>query len=138
MDLRIGLKASIVVTVSDDMTAAALGSGRVAGLATPTMIALMEAAAIEAVEHGLPKGFSTVGTQVNVSHLAPTPVGMVVTARAVLEQVDGRRLRFAISADDEAGSIGRGTHERVIIELARLEERLRTRVAGDQPPKGGG
>jgi fluoroacetyl-CoA thioesterase len=120
-------------TVDRAMTAAALGSGLVDGLATPAMIALMEAAALKAIADDLPKGFSTVGTQINVSHVAPTPVGMKVTARAVLEQVDGRRLRFAISAEDEAGPIGKGTHERVIIELARFDDRLRTRSPGGAP-----
>jgi fluoroacetyl-CoA thioesterase len=115
--------------VDEAMTAAAVGSGAVEGLSTPDLVALMEAAAVAAVTSVLEEGRSTVGTHLDVRHLAPTPVGMRVTARAVLDEVEGGRLRFSVFAEDEAGEIGRGTHERYVIDLGRFAERLRGRSA---------
>lgn len=127
-----GLEASLDLVVDEGRTAAALGSGLVAGLATPAMIALMEGAAVLAVEKYLESGFASVGTRVEVDHMAPTPVGMRVTARARLERVEGRRLLFSIEAKDEIGPVGMGFHERVIVKLATFEEKLATR--GTPPP----
>jgi predicted thioesterase len=123
-----GLSAVVEAVVDESLTAAALGSGMVAGLATPAMIALMEGAAVRAVAGALSPGESTVGIRVEVSHQAPTPVGARVTARAVLAEVDGKRLRFRVEAEDEAGPIGAGIHERVLIRLETFEEKLRTRI----------
>lgn len=116
--------------VDESLTAAALGSGLVAGLATPAMIALMERAAVSAVADALEEGQSTVGTRVDIAHLAPTPIGARVVVRARLDQVDGRRLLFSVEAEDEAGPIGAGSHERAVILLASFEEKLRRRQAG--------
>ncbi len=113
--------------VDASMTAAAMGSGLVQGLSTPTMIALMEAAAVEALTPGLEPGTSTVGTRVDVRHLAPTPVGMRVVAEARVVQVDGRRVVLAVSVADERGPIGEGTHERFVIRTASFAERLAER-----------
>lgn len=110
--------------VDASMTAAAMGSGLVQGLSTPTMIALMEAAAVEALTPGLEPGTSSVGTRVDVRHLAPTPVGMRVVAEARVVEVDGRRVVLAVSVADERGPIGEGTHERFIIDTASFADRL--------------
>lgn len=127
MVLRPGLAGTVTRVVDRGMTAAAVGSGLAAGLATPVMIGLMEGAAVEAVQPCLAEGLSTVGTRVEVEHLAPTPVGMQVTARATLDVVDGRRLVFSVTAEDEVGLVGRGTHERFIVDRDGFARRLATR-----------
>ncbi|HZP92882.1 MAG TPA: thioesterase family protein [Burkholderiales bacterium] len=110
------------ILVEDAHSARRVGSGRVEVFATPMMIALMEQAAVNAVAPTLPPGQETVGTRLEVRHLAATPLGMRVTARAELIKVDGRRLTFAISAADEKEPI-EGVHERVIVDRTRFEAR---------------
>lgn len=114
--------ASIVVTA--DKTALALGSGNVNVFSTPAMIALLEGAAVEALRSYLLDGQTSVGTTVNIKHVAATPVGMMVTATAKLKEVDGRRLVFEVSASDEVELIGEGTHERFIVDRERFESRV--------------
>ncbi len=126
-DIEIGHEGSIEARVDQTMTAAAIGSGAVEGLSTPSMIALMEAAAIRAVGD-VPEGHVSVGTHIDVRHLAPTPVGMRVVAKAVVSEVEGRRVVFSLTASDEAGPIGEGTHERYIVRLEGFVERLRDRA----------
>ncbi len=126
-DIEIGREGSLEAQVDQTMTAAAIGSGAVDGLSTPSMIALMEAAAIRALGD-LPDGQASVGTHVDVRHLAPTPVGMKVVARAVVSEVEGRRVLFTLTAHDAAGLIGEGTHGRYIVRLDGFAERLRERV----------
>lgn len=109
--------------VSEDNTAIRFGSGSVDVFATPAMIALMEEAAINAVDSKLPEGQATVGTELNIKHMAATPVGMNVTARADLLEVEGRRLTFRIEAFDELEKIGEGSHQRYIIELERFRDK---------------
>ena len=92
--------------------------------ATPMMITIMENAALNAVRDYLDPGESAVGTVVNVRHLAATPVGHQVTAQAEVTKVDGRRIEFKVSARDETEEIGTGTHERMVVDLARLGARL--------------
>lgn len=92
--------------------------------ATPMMVTIMENAALNAVRDYLDAGESAVGTIVNVRHLAPTPAGQLVTAEAVVTKVDGRRIEFVVSARDEFEEIGNGTHERMVVDLARLAHRL--------------
>jgi fluoroacetyl-CoA thioesterase len=92
--------------------------------ATPMMITAMENAALNAVRDYLEPGESVVGTLVNVRHLAATPAGQVVTAEAEVTKVDGRRLEFNVSARDEIEEIGSGTHERMVVDLARVDKRL--------------
>lgn len=111
------------VLVGEAHSARRLGSGRVEVFATPMMIALMEQAAVNAVASTLPPGQETVGTRLEVRHLAATPLGMRVTARAELVKVDGRTLTFAVSAADEKEPIGEGVHERVIVDRTRFEAR---------------
>lgn len=93
-------------------------------LATPVMVLFMENAALNAILPYLDPGESAVGTAVNIRHLAATPVGHQVTAEAEVTKVDGRRLEFVVTARDETEEIGRGTHERMVVNLARLNQRL--------------
>ncbi|MDD2573098.1 MAG: thioesterase family protein [Bacillota bacterium] len=99
------------------------GSGGVKVFATPMMIGLMENAALSAVDLHLPKGYVTVGTRIDVRHLAATPVGMKVYAMAQLTGIDGKRLEFKVEAYDEKEKIGEGSHERYIIDVERFIER---------------
>ena len=117
--LRTGMTGERSVLVSDEHTATRWGSGGLAVLATPFMVALMEGAAVDAVDPLLPPGYCTVGSRVNVQHLAATAVGRSVHARAELVEIDGRRLVFRVEASDDAGIIGEGSHERFIVDLDR-------------------
>jgi fluoroacetyl-CoA thioesterase len=128
--LEPGLEGTVKVVVDAGMIATAFGSGPVSGLATPAMVGLMEAACMRAVAEAIAPGQSSVGVHLDVEHLAPTPVGMAVVARARLERVEGRKLFFTVRAEDEAGEIGRGTHERVLIDLAQFEARIGRRGRG--------
>ncbi|MGF6429892.1 thioesterase family protein [Bradyrhizobium elkanii] len=98
-------------------------------LATPVMIMAMENAALNAVRSYLEPGESVVGTMVNVRHLAATAIGQTVTATAEVTAVEGRRIVFAISASDEIEEIGKGTHERKVVNLTRLQQRLDAKIA---------
>jgi len=126
--LSVGLEGEIEAEVTETMTAAAVGSGLVPGLSTPSMVGLMEGAAVKAVASHLQPGSSTVGSRLDISHLAPTPVGMRVRARAVLHEIDGRRMVFRVSVTDEVGEVGAGVHERFLIDLARFQERMAARL----------
>ena len=95
--------------------------------ATPMMVTAMENAALNAVRDYLDPGESAVGTAVNIRHLAATPVGHRVTAEAIVTKVDGRRIEFDVSAHDEIEQIGSGTHERMVVDLARLAQRLESK-----------
>ena len=119
-----GLVGQAQMVVREENTARHLGSGDVAVLATPEMIRLMERASVAAVDHLLPEGQRTVGVHVDVRHLAATPLGMRVNARAELVAVEGRRLTFRVEAFDEVEKVGEGQHQRVIIELGRFRERV--------------
>lgn len=114
--LKIGIKGTQTVTVTENNTAAAMGSGALAVFATPSMIALMEKTAYLSVQNELDEGIGSVGTSLNVKHLAATPVGMIVKCESELVEVDNRRLVFTVKAYDEAGLIGEGTHERFIVQ----------------------
>jgi len=92
--------------------------------ATPMMVTIMENAALNAIRDYLEPGESAVGTIVNIKHLAATPVGHQVTATAEVTKVDGRRIEFTVSARDEIEEIGTGTHERMVVDMARLDKKL--------------
>ena len=96
--------------------------------ATPMMVTAMENAALNAVRDYLDPGESAVGTLVNVRHLAATPAGHRVTAEAEVTKVDGRRIEFKVSAHDETEEIGNGTHERMVVDMARIDQRLATKI----------
>ena len=111
MSVTVGSKGRAACVVNDQNTAAAVGSGLLPVFATPQMIA-----AVDATQASLEEGQGTVGTRLDVSHDSATPVGMQVWAEAEVTAVDGRKLTFAVTAYDEAGPIGKGTHERFIIQ----------------------
>jgi len=120
MALEPGMTAEATTTVVYENTAARVGAGGVEVFATPMMIALMENAAWRAVADGLEEGYVTVGTLVNVRHLAATPLGQQVRATAELVEIDRRRLVFKVEAYDELQKIGEGFHERFIVHLERF------------------
>lgn len=122
-----GLSAEVEIVVGDNDTAAFYGSGLVNVLSTPRVISLLEGAAVEAIKDKLNSGDTSVGTMVNIEHIAPTPVGMMVWARAELVKVDGKKLIFEVSARDEIEQIARGTHERVIVNFNRFMEKSRSK-----------
>lgn len=113
--LKEGIKGTQEIVVTEALTAAAFGSGTLPVYATPAMIALMENTAYKSVAEYLEEGSGTVGTLMNVKHVAATPVGMKVTCETELMKVEGRALTFSVKAYDECGLIGEGTHERFII-----------------------
>ncbi len=127
--LHAGLEGKAELTVTHEHTAPFVGSGRIAVLATPVMINVIEAAALDAVEALLPAGHQSLGTRLDVSHVAATPVGMTVTATARVIGVDGRRLFMRVEARDEKDLIGEGTHERVIVNVARFDQRVAEKIA---------
>jgi fluoroacetyl-CoA thioesterase len=124
MTLKPGLLGTATMVVGEEHTAPRLGSGRAPVLATPMMIALMEAAAVDCVERLLADGQETLGVRLEVDHTAGTPVGLAVTATAELEEVDGRKLVFYVEARDAREIIGRGRHVRVIVDAARFRAKV--------------
>jgi len=122
-NLKIGITAQVGKTVSEDDTAVKFGSGGVRVFATPMMVALMENAALNAVDPHLGEDSATVGLSLNVKHLAATPVGMKVTAAAELIGIEGKKLTFKVEAYDEQEKIGEGIHERYIIKLSKFLEK---------------
>jgi fluoroacetyl-CoA thioesterase len=124
MALKTGLKGEATTTVVHENTAAFVGAGGVEVFGTPMMIALMENAAWRAVADSLEEGDVTVGTSVNVQHLAATPLGQQIRATAELIEIDGRRLVFKVEAYDEKRKIGEGQHERFIVNLERFLKRI--------------
>ena len=125
--LTIGIKGSAEVLVTADITAREVGSGTVAVLATPMMIALMEKTCLLSVRPFLEEGQDTVGTHVDVSHTAATPVGMTVRCESELIEIDRRRLVFRVTARDDAGIVGEGRHERFVIDTAKFQAKARMR-----------
>ena len=124
----IGLTGEAVTQVTRELTARHLGSGAVAVFATPEMVRLIERAAVRALADHLAPGQQSVGTLVNVRHLAATPEGATVTARAELIAVDARWLTFRVTAHDGVDTIGEGTHERALIDLARFEAKVKAKA----------
>ncbi len=121
--LEVGIQNECSVEVTLQNTAKSVGSGSLSVFATPSMIALMEKAAAECVQPLLEGGQTSVGTLMNVSHLSATPVGMKVTAKCTLSEIDGRRLCFDVEASDERGLIGKGTHERFIVNAEKFQQK---------------
>ena len=126
--LKPGLKGSATLVVGEEHTAPRIGSGRVHVLATPVMINLFEAAALDAIERLLPPGHQSLGTVLNVRHIAATPVGMRVTASAEVVAVEGRTVRFRVEAHDERELIGDGAHERVVVNVAKFDQRIQKKL----------
>ena len=132
--LTIGIKGTAELVVTDDLTARQVGSGTVSVLATPMMIALMEKTCLQSVRPFLEEGQDTVGTRVDVSHTAATPVGMKVRCTSELIEIDRRRLLFRVTACDDAGVVGEGTHERFVIDIEKFQAKARTRITAQTNP----
>jgi len=132
LDARL-LAGRAELTVAEEHTAPRVGSGRVHVLATPVMINLIEAAALEALDRHLPAGYQSLGTRIDVQHIAATPVGMRVCASVRIERVEGRKVTFTVEAKDEKELIGNGMHERIVVNVAKFVERIRTKTHGTAP-----
>jgi fluoroacetyl-CoA thioesterase len=126
--IRPGCSGTADLVVAPEHTAARVGSGRIAVLATPVMINVIEAAALAAVERLLPVGHQSLGIRLDVRHFAATPVGLKVTATAEVTAVEGRTITFRVEARDECEVIGDGTHQRVVGNVARFDERVQRKV----------
>ena len=129
LELPAGLKGSAELVVGDQHTAPRVGSGRIRVLATPVMINLIEAAALAAVEQSLPEHHQSLGTHLDITHTAATPVGMRVRATAEVLRVEGRTIYFHVKAQDEREVIGEGTHERVVVNVERFDRRVQEKLA---------
>ncbi|MFI3302862.1 MAG: thioesterase family protein [Rikenellaceae bacterium] len=125
MELAKGLSAQSTTVVSEENTAMKLGSGDLAVFATPAMIALMENAAMKAVAAALPEGSTTVGTEMNASHIKASGLGAQITATAVVAEVEGRKITLNVGARDEAGLIGEGVHTRFIVDREKFMAKLK-------------
>jgi predicted thioesterase len=123
-----GLTGASDLVVGPEHTAPRIGSGRIAVLATPVMINLIEAAALAAVEHLLPEGHQSLGIHLDVRHFAATPVGLRVAAAAKVVQVEGRTITFRVEARDERETIGDGLHQRVVVNVARFDDRVQRKL----------
>ena len=116
-NLKIGMLGEARAKVAYENTAIKYGSGTVSVFATPAMVSLMEKASINSVDSCLPKGYATVGTKVEIKHIAATPIDMEVVAQSELLEIDGPKLKFKVEAYDDREKIGEGTHSRYIIKL---------------------
>ena len=130
MDISPGLTGTVELIVGEEHTAPSIGSGRVRVLATPVMINLFEAASLKAIEHLLPEGYQSLGTHLDVRHIAATPVGMRVRATAEVTKVDGRTVSFKVAAHDEKDLIGDGIHEREVVNVAKFDQRVQKKIRG--------
>jgi len=128
LDLPAGLTGTAELIVGEQHTAPRIGSGRIRVLATPVMINLIEAAALAAVEQSLPEHHQSLGTHLDVTHVAATPVGMKVRATAEVLKVEGRTIFFRVRCDDERELIGEGTHERVVVNVERFDARVQAKI----------
>jgi len=126
--LKVGMKGSAEIVVGDEHTAPRVGSGRVRVLATPVMINIMEAAALDAVENLLPAGHQSLGTHLDVGHYAATPVGMRLRGTAEVTKIDGRNIEFRVEAHDEKERVGDGTHVRVVVNVERFDARVQAKL----------
>jgi fluoroacetyl-CoA thioesterase len=131
MEIKPGASGTAELVVGEEHTAPSIGSGKVRVLATPVMINLIEAAALKAIEHLLEPGYQSLGTHLDVHHVAATPVGMKVTASAVVTRVEGRTAFFNVEARDQKDRIGHGTHERVVVNVAKFDLRVQRKLKGE-------
>ena len=131
MSVTVGMRGRAENVVTPQNTADAVGSGLVPVFATPFMAALMENAAVNAIQSALEEGQGTVGTRLDLSHDSATPIGMKVWAEAEVTAVDGKKITLDIRAFDEAGTIGWGTHERFIIQVDRFLARAEAKKKGE-------
>lgn len=122
-----GLEETVQETVTPEMTASRMGSGDVDVLGTPAVLALVERVAVVAVAGSLEPGSTTVGARVDLDHVAPTPVGAMISVTARLDAVEGRRLEFSFEVSDPGGTVARGTHLRVLVAREAFLESARSR-----------
>ncbi|MDD5543779.1 MAG: thioesterase family protein [Acidobacteriia bacterium] len=122
--IPVGTTATRSITVTRDLTVAHFHSGMPEVYGTPFMIYLMETASAEAIQPFLPPGWASVGTRVEINHLAATPVGFTVTAKSTVVSVDNEGVTFAVTAHDGLEKIGEGTHRRAPVDLGRFEKRM--------------
>jgi fluoroacetyl-CoA thioesterase len=127
--LQPGVSGRAELLVGEEHTAPRVGSGLVHVLATPVMINLFEAAALDAVDQYLPAGYQSLGTVLNVRHIAATPVGMKVVSTARITKIEGRTVHLFIEARDEKELIGDGLHERVVVNVEKFSRRLESKLA---------
>ncbi len=123
--VEIGIQGRATVKVTQSNLASSTGSGAVDVFSTPSLVLLMEEAAMDGLKPYMEPGESSVGTLVNIRHISPTPLGLTVTATATLTEIDGRRLVFHVEARDELDKVGEGTHERFLISVDRFISRAR-------------
>ena len=123
MKVEIGMKGEVSTLAEREDTALEVGSGSLLVYATPCMVALMEGAACEAIADGLDEGETTVGIELNIQHVAATPVGMEVRAEAEVTAVEGKIVTFTLRAFDEAGEIGSGTHKRFVVFAEKFQSK---------------
>lgn len=128
MSITIGLKGEASSFVEREDTALEVGSGSLLVYATPCMVALMEGAACEAINQALPEDKTSVGVELNIKHLSATPVGLSVRAEAEVTAVEGSMITFQITAYDEAGKIGEGTHKRAVVTTQRFLDKTYSKV----------
>src|SRR5262245_29185434 len=131
--IRPGLAGNASLVVGPQHTAPRIGSGKIPVLATPVIISLIEAAALAAAAPLRPKGNQSLGIRLDVRHFAATPVGLTVVATAQVTKVEGRTISFRVEARDEREPIGDGAHERVVVNVARFDDRVQRKVRGGAP-----
>ena len=128
MEITVGMIGSASTFVEREDTALEVGSGSLLVYATPCMVALMEGAACEAIAEAIPEGQTTVGIELNIQHLAATPVGLEVRAEATVTAVEGKVITFELHAFDEAGEIGKGTHKRCIVNSQKFLDKTYSKL----------
>lgn len=128
MDIIVGMRGEASTVVEREDTAREVGSGSLLVYATPCMVALMEGAACEAIAQALPEGKTSVGTELSIRHISATPVGLEVRAEAEVTAIDGNTITFQVTAYDEVGKIGEGTHKRAIITSQRFLDKVYEKV----------
>ena len=128
MEITIGMTGTVSTAVEREDTASEVGSGSLLVYATPCMVALMEGAACEAIAPALKEEKTSVGIALNITHIAATPVGMEVRAEAEVTEVDGNTITFRVTAYDEKGKIGEGTHKRAIVTVQRFLDKTYTKL----------
>ena len=128
MEITVGMKGEVTTVVDREDTAAEVGSGSLLVYATPCMVALMEGAACEAIAQALPEDKTSVGIELSISHISATPVGLEVRAEAEVTAVEGSTITFRVTACDEAGKIGEGTHKRAVISTQRFLDKVYTKL----------
>ena len=128
MEITVGMKGTAETTVERTDTAYEVGSGDLLVYATPCMVALMEGAACNAIAEAIPDGKTSVGTMLNITHIAATPVGMDVRAEAEVIEVDGISITFQVTAYDESEKIGEGTHKRAVITSQKFLDKVYSKL----------